>query len=68
MHLGHYLTLLGAATSILGMILEAVAIVGIASYRVRRMLPVSSPITLQALGCTCFCGGLFCLFLGHWLR
>ena len=48
--------------------MECVAVLGITFYRVRRMLPVSSPIALQALGCTCFCGGAICLFLGHWLR
>ncbi len=68
MNLGSYLTLFGSAMSVFGMIVEAVAIIGMSSYRVRRVLPVDSPIALQAFRCTCFCGGACCLFVGPWLR
>jgi hypothetical protein len=50
-----------------GAVVEAVAVIGIASYRVRRLLPVASPIALQSVGCFCFCAGMVCAAFGAWL-
>jgi hypothetical protein len=66
MHFGTIVVTLGISMSVIGLFVEAIAIMGVTSYRVRRVLPVS-PIPLQALGCCCFCAGVVCVALGKWL-
>jgi hypothetical protein len=61
------LVTLGVSMAVIGGIVEVVAIIGIVSYRVRRALPIDSPIALQSLGCIGFCVGLACAALGKWL-
>ncbi|MGO9465478.1 MAG: hypothetical protein ACLQIB_09425 [Isosphaeraceae bacterium] len=67
MHFGTMIFALGVLTSLIGILVEAVAMAGVASYRVRKALPVSSPIPLQVFGCYCFCAGVMCAAFGAWL-
>ncbi|MGL4462568.1 MAG: hypothetical protein ACRC1K_10455 [Planctomycetia bacterium] len=47
---------------------EVVALFGAASMRIRRLLPVKSPITLQMVGCILLMVGAGVLAVGFLLR
>ncbi len=67
MHLGTMIYALGVLMSLIGVLVEAIAMAGVASCRVRKELPVSSPIPFQVFGCYCFCAGVMCAAFGAWL-
>ena len=67
MQLGAFLGGIGVMMIAIGMAVEALAMIGITSYRVRRALPVKSPIVLLMAGCNCFCAGALITVVGAWL-
>lgn len=67
MHVGTMIIGLGVFLSVLGAVVELVAMLGVASYTVRKALPVNSPIALQSIGGICFFVGLACAAFGGWL-
>ena len=63
----HPVALLGIAIVVCGLLLEFVAFAGMAFYRIRRALPVKSPIQLQSAGCGLFFVGVLVVFAGQLL-
>lgn len=64
MQFGALLMDFGISMAVSGFLLEIVAMIGVASYRIRRTLPVASPIGLQSLGGLLFCAGAACAWIG----
>ena len=48
-----------------GITTEFLAIAAMNSWHLRQRLPVKSPITLQSVGCSCFCLGLGLVVIGQ---
>jgi hypothetical protein len=57
----------GVLLSFGGLLVEAIAMLGLVSYRVRRALPANSPLTLQNVGACCFFAGMGFITLGNCL-
>lgn len=54
--------------AVLGMLLETVGVLGMASSRVRRVLPANSPISFVSTGVACFFIGVTIAIFGRWLQ
>lgn len=64
----YILTTFGAIAAASGFLAEALGVIGIWFYPVRRRLPVASPLSLIWFGGTAFILGTICIAIGGALR